>query len=69
MYLNKQGVGLSLCIANLIAKSMDGKCSFQSKEGKYSKFCFQINAESIDEVDVNKISVLALIPEEEEAQS
>lgn len=55
MYLNKQGVGLSLCIANLIAKSMDGKCSFQSKEGKYSKFCLQINAESIDEVDVNKI--------------
>ena len=70
MYLNKQGVGLSLCIANLIARQMEGKCSFRSKEGKYTKFFFQINAESVDEVEVDQVKFkLEEIAEEEEAKS
>lgn len=49
---------------------MEGKCSFRSKEGKYTKFFFQINAESVDEVETDQVKFkLEEIAEEEEAQS
>lgn len=67
MYLNKHGTGLSLYIAQLIAQQLEGRCSFKSKEGKYTRFLFQINAESADQIDNNHVELnLGVIAEEEE---
>ena len=65
-YLNKNGVGLNLYIAKLMAKKLKGKVSASSRKGYGSKFFFSIEAENGDPVATEQIGVeLCVISEED----